>query len=102
MSSLLDKVLTKNEDLDVNYTVKAAARATGISESRLRTWERRYGVPTPGRSATGRRRYDDDDLAVIRQMAALVEGGLSAADAAEAVRSGQQVPGASAAPVVRA
>jgi MerR family transcriptional regulator, light-induced transcriptional regulator len=59
----------------VNYTVKAAARATGMSESRLRTWERRYGIPSPGRSATGRRRYNDDDLALIRRMAALVHVG---------------------------
>ena len=74
----------------MNYTVKAAARATGISENRLRTWERRYGIPKPARAASGRRLYDDEDLAVIRKMAALVEAGLSASDAAEAVRSGEQ------------
>ena len=72
----------------VNYTVKAAARATGVSESRLRTWERRYGVPSPARSATQRRLYDENDLAVIRRMAALVEAGLSATDAADAARAG--------------
>jgi DNA-binding transcriptional MerR regulator/methylmalonyl-CoA mutase cobalamin-binding subunit len=72
----------------VNYTIKAAARATGISESRLRTWERRYGIPNPGRSATSRRVYDENDLEVIRRMVALVDAGLSAIDAAEAVRSG--------------
>jgi DNA-binding transcriptional MerR regulator len=70
----------------VKYTVKAAARATGISESRLRTWERRYGIPQPGRSDTNRRQYDDDDLAVIRRMAALVEAGMAASDAADAAR----------------
>lgn len=73
----------------MNYTVKAASRATGVSESRLRTWERRYGIPRPARSATRRRMYDESDLAVIRKMAALVEAGLSAADAAAAVRSGE-------------
>lgn len=72
----------------VNYTVKAAARATGVSESRLRTWERRYGIPKPARSATSRRVYDENDLGVIRRMAALIDAGLSAFDAAEAVRSG--------------
>jgi DNA-binding transcriptional MerR regulator/methylmalonyl-CoA mutase cobalamin-binding subunit len=72
----------------VNYTVKAAARATGISESRLRTWERRYGIPHPGRAPTGRRLYNEDDLTVIRRMASLVEAGMSAAQAAEAARSG--------------
>lgn len=81
----------------MKYTVKAAARATGITESRLRTWERRYGIPKPGRSDTGRRLYDEEDLAIIRRMAALVETGFAASDAADAVRlsapnDGQEVP----------
>lgn len=71
----------------MNYTVQAAARATGVSESRLRTWERRYGIPKPQRSPTGRRLYDEDDLALIRRMAALVESGIPAAQAAEAART---------------
>ena len=69
----------------MRYTVRAAARATGVTEGRLRTWERRYGIPKPGRSDTGRRLYDDDDLAMIRRMVALTDAGLSAAEAAEAV-----------------
>lgn len=75
----------------MRYTVKAAALATGISESRLRTWERRYGIPSPDRSDTGRRLYDDDDLALIRRMTAFVDAGLSAADAADAARSGEEM-----------
>jgi DNA-binding transcriptional MerR regulator len=88
LSTPLDKVLQKIENPAVNYTVKAAARATGVSESRLRTWERRYGIPSPARSATQRRKYDENDLAVIRRMAGLIEAGLSAADAADAARLG--------------
>ena len=72
----------------MRYTVKAAARATGISESRLRTWERRYGIPSPNRAPTGRRLYDEDDLAVIRRMAAMTDAGMAAAQAAEAARNG--------------
>jgi MerR family transcriptional regulator, light-induced transcriptional regulator len=72
----------------VNYTVRAAARTTGVSESRLRTWERRYGIPRPNRAPTGRRLYSEEDLALIRRMAALLEAGMSAAQAAEAVQSG--------------
>lgn len=68
----------------MRYSVKAAAIATGVSESRLRTWERRYGIPRPARSPTGRRLYDEDDLAVIRRMAALVAAGFPASAAAEA------------------
>ncbi len=92
MSSRIDQVLQKIENRAVKYTVKAAARATGISESRLRTWERRYGIPKPARAASGRRLYDDDDLGVIRRMASLVSAGLSAAEAAEAARLGSVEP----------
>jgi len=76
----------------MKYTVKAAAMATGVSESRLRTWERRYGIPRPTRSATGRRLYDEHDLAIIRRMAALAAAGVSAAEAAAAARSEEAAP----------
>jgi DNA-binding transcriptional MerR regulator len=75
----------------VRYTVKAAAIATGVSESRLRTWERRYGIPNPSRSSTGRRLYGEHDLAVIRRMAALVAAGVPASRAADAARS-EEIP----------
>ncbi len=73
----------------MKVTVQAAARQAGISEARLRTWERRYGVPSPGRSATGRRLYDEGDIALIRRMARLVDSGVPAAQAAEAARDGE-------------
>ncbi|MEI8360046.1 MAG: MerR family transcriptional regulator, partial [Deltaproteobacteria bacterium] len=69
----------------MQYTVRAAALATGFSGDRIRTWERRYGVPSPARSSTGRRLYEESDLAIIRRMAALVDSGLSAVSAAKAV-----------------
>src|SRR5689334_8702602 len=76
----------------MRYTVKAAARATGVAESTLRTWERRYGVPRPERTPSGRRRYGEDDLTVIRRMAALVEAGLPASEAAIAAPHGEAPP----------
>ena len=69
----------------MRYSVKAAARATGVSESALRTWERRYGIPRPARSASGHRLYEDADLNLIRRMAALIEAGIPASEAAAAV-----------------
>jgi len=69
----------------MKYSVKAAARATGVTESALRTWERRYGVPRPGRSSTGRRQYGEPDLDLIRRMAGLVRAGIPASEAAAAV-----------------
>jgi len=68
------------------YSIKAAAMATGVSESRLRTWERRYGIPRPERSESGRRQFDDDDLNVVRRMAVLIDSGVPASKAAVAVQ----------------
>lgn len=69
----------------MQYTVRAASLATGVSGDRIRTWERRYGVPSPARSSTGRRLYEERDLSIIRRMAVLVDSGLSAFSAAKAV-----------------
>lgn len=69
------------------YTVKSAASITGVAPARLRTWERRYGVPSPDRAVTGRRLYDERDLGVIRRMAELVDAGVPAAEAAAAALS---------------
>lgn len=73
----------------MKYSVRAAAIATGITESRLRTWERRYGIPNPGRSPNGRRQYDEADLEIIRRMASLVSAGVPASLAAEVARSAE-------------
>lgn len=70
------------------YTIKQAARLTGVSESSLRAWERRYDVITPRRSESGYRVYDDDSLATVSAMRRLVERGWAPAEAARAVREG--------------
>jgi DNA-binding transcriptional MerR regulator/methylmalonyl-CoA mutase cobalamin-binding subunit len=71
------------------YTIKQAARLTGVSESSLRAWERRYGVVAPHRSETGYRLYDAASLAAVSRMRHLVAAGWSTAEAARAVRSGE-------------
>lgn len=88
----LAQLLAKIYGNGMNYSVKAAAVATGVAESRLRTWERRYGIPSPGRAANGRREYSEDDLRVIRRMAALVSAGVPAAEAANVARSDASEP----------
>ena len=70
------------------YTIKQAARLTGVPEASLRAWERRYGVVTPRRSDAGYRLYVEADLAAVSTMSRLVADGWSAAQAAEAVRKG--------------
>jgi MerR family transcriptional regulator, light-induced transcriptional regulator len=77
----------------MRYTVAAAASAAHISPWRLRTWERRYGVPNPERSDTGRRMYSDEDLRLIKRMASLVDQGFPASQAAS-VALGERDAGA--------
>src|SRR4051812_32171941 len=70
----------------MQYNAKAVASATSVGVSTLRNWERRYGVPKPRRSPTGARLYTDRELAQVRQMAKLLEAGMTASHAAKAAR----------------
>lgn len=45
-----------------SYSIRVMARLTGVPADTLRMWERRYGFPKPGRSATKIRAYSQDDL----------------------------------------
>lgn len=67
------------------YTVKQVAALTGILETTLRMWQRRYGVVDPVRSPGGYRLYSDADVARLRAMAALVNDGVPASVAARSV-----------------
>jgi DNA-binding transcriptional MerR regulator/methylmalonyl-CoA mutase cobalamin-binding subunit len=78
------------------YTIKEAARLTGVSESSLRAWERRYGVVTPRRSEAGYRLYDPVSLETVSRMRRLVAAGWPTAEAARAVRSAPDEVGAAA------
>lgn len=68
------------------HTVSWVAEQLGLAPGTLRAWEQRYGVVRPSRSAGGYRLYDDDDLATLREMAALVASGMQPALAAEQLR----------------
>jgi MerR family transcriptional regulator, light-induced transcriptional regulator len=64
------------------YTVSQAAALSGVSKSTLRAWERRYGIIHPTRTDGGYRLYDASQVALLREMAARVDGGMRAAQAA--------------------
>lgn len=65
------------------HTIADIERETGIAKDTLRVWERRYGFPTPQRDAQGERRYSHDQLARLRLIKRLMDGGY---------RPGQLVP----------
>jgi DNA-binding transcriptional MerR regulator len=50
------------------YSIKAAAVATGLSVETLRAWERRYGIVEPKRDPSGHRVYSGMDVARLRRL----------------------------------
>src|SRR5947209_13421670 len=44
----------------------AAAGILGVSPNTLRSWERRYGFPTPQRSPGGHRQYSFEEIEALR------------------------------------
>ena len=68
----------------VNATMRIGelSRRTGVSPELLRAWEQRYGLLQPSRSQGGFRLYSAEDEARVRRTAALIAGGMSAAEAA--------------------
>lgn len=71
------------------YNIKQAAARAGITVPVLRAWERRYGIVNPARSASGYRQFDEESVARVRTMRALVDEGWSPSAAAAALLSGE-------------
>jgi DNA-binding transcriptional MerR regulator len=63
------------------------SRRVGVGPDRLRAWERRYGLLRPLRTPGGFRLYSAADEQRVRDMQAQLARGLSAAEAARAVRA---------------
>lgn len=72
---------------DPVYNMKVVAQETGIKPDTLRAWERRYGLPDPGRTSGGHRLYSQRDVELIKWLMARQEEGLSISRAVELWRS---------------
>jgi DNA-binding transcriptional MerR regulator len=59
--------MTDNDGIS-EYSIKAAAVATGLSVETLRAWERRYGIVEPRRDESGHRVYTGADVARLRRL----------------------------------
>src|SRR5512135_3781429 len=59
------------------FNLKAVVRETGLKPDTIRAWERRYGVPTPRRTAGGHRLYSQRDIDLLKWMNARQHEGLS-------------------------
>jgi len=65
------------------YNLKVVIQETGIKPDTLRAWERRYGLPQPGRTSGGHRLYSQRDIETVKWLLSRQEEGLSISRAVE-------------------
>lgn len=63
--------------------MSAVVHATGVQPDTLRAWERRYGLPQPGRSDGGHRLYSRRDVEIVKWLRDRQEEGLRIGQAVE-------------------
>ncbi len=71
------------------YSIKQASIRSGVSVPLIRAWERRYGVVSPQRTASGYRLYDDDAIGMLMRVRELTESGWTASEASRALLAGE-------------
>jgi DNA-binding transcriptional MerR regulator len=69
------------------YNIKAVVQKTGVPADTVRAWERRYGVPLPRRTETGRRLYSEQDVVTIRWLRERTASGMTISQAIQQLRS---------------
>ncbi|WP_457207061.1 DICT sensory domain-containing protein [Nocardioides sp. P5_C9_2] len=62
---------------DTLLTIGRLAERTGVPPATLRSWELRYGFPSPVRLAGGHRRYADSDVAAVLEVLRHRDAGLA-------------------------
>ena len=48
------------------FNLKVVLKETGLAADTLRAWERRYGLPSPNRTAGGHRLYSQRDIETVK------------------------------------
>lgn len=69
----------------VLFPIRGLAERTGVGQSTLRAWERRYGLLKPQRTPKGHRLYTEADADLVRRVVKLLESGNSISAVAKAV-----------------
>jgi len=59
----------------MGYQIKTVAEMLGVPRNTLLAWERRYSVVKPARLANGYREYSEADVAHLRALKRLLDGG---------------------------
>lgn len=68
------------------FSIGVLASRTGVTPGVLRTWDTRFGFPAGSRSATGHRRFTDEDVELVRDVLEVRASGLPLQVAIDAVR----------------
>jgi len=74
-------------DVGTGLSIQRVSQLLAVPAPTIRSWERRYGVPSAPRSTGGHRRYFPTELVALRLMRDEISRGRRAADAAAAVRA---------------
>jgi DNA-binding transcriptional MerR regulator/methylmalonyl-CoA mutase cobalamin-binding subunit len=74
---------------DPVLTIQDVSRLLQVPAPTIRSWERRYGIPSADRSEGGHRRYSPDQLTMLRRMRDEISRGNPAVQAAALVRAAQ-------------
>lgn len=69
-------------------TIGDLASRTGVPIATIRSWESRYGFPTPSRQPGGHRRYAESDVAAVEEVVRHRNAGLALGTAVRRVTSG--------------
>ncbi len=77
------------ETAQTTYTIKEAARVSGVSEKKIRHWESKKYIPEAQRIICGERtfrQYTESDFALLSQIKKFLDQGFTLTAAAEKAR----------------
>ena len=74
---------------DAVLTIQEVSRLLQVPAPTIRSWERRYGIPSAGRSVGGHRRYTPAQLTLLRRMRDEISRGQTAVQAAALVQAAE-------------
>lgn len=60
-----------------SYSIQQVADMTGLSKQVIRKWEDRYHIIQPQRLDNGYRRYSEDEVNILKQLASLTNSGMT-------------------------
>jgi MerR family transcriptional regulator, light-induced transcriptional regulator len=84
--------LEAENDGEVELSIGAVSRLTGIPAPTIRSWERRHQLPTGRRSPSGYRRYTRADVEVLSRLRDATAAGQSVAEVVAVLREAAAAP----------